>query len=177
MNKQEIVEEAVRRMKEEWPSHRAKMNRVAWPQLHMSMAHQMRQRSSDAQTSVGAFLTNDNNEPLSAGFNGFPRKVNDYALPNLRPAKYPWMAHAEMNVIAHCARTGVSTDDTILYVTGLPCTRCTLLCWQAGISKIVYDPDLPINMNDEETLIWHEQFRIIRAGRMPIVPMKYQGNL
>ena len=43
-----------------------------------------------------------------------------------------------MNSLISCAKNGVSTDDTEIYVTHFPCYNCTKHLLQAGVIKINY---------------------------------------
>lgn len=43
-----------------------------------------------------------------------------------------------MNSLIQCARNGVSTDDTEIYVTHFPCYNCAKALVQAGVKKINY---------------------------------------
>ncbi len=43
-----------------------------------------------------------------------------------------------MNSLIQCARNGVSTDGTEIYVTHFPCYNCSKALVQAGIKKINY---------------------------------------
>src|SRR5699024_11408671 len=49
--------------------------------------------------------------------------------------------HAEMNALLQCARFGVATEQTELYVTHFPCLQCTKHIIQSGIIKIYYETD------------------------------------
>jgi deoxycytidylate deaminase len=46
--------------------------------------------------------------------------------------------HAEQNVIAHAARRGVSIDGGIAVLTHSPCSKCTSLLIQCGITEAIY---------------------------------------
>lgn len=46
--------------------------------------------------------------------------------------------HAEMNALIQCAKEGISTDNTEIYVTHFPCINCTRAILQAGIRKVTY---------------------------------------
>lgn len=97
------------------------------------------QDSHDSETKVGALLIHgETGAVLSSGFNGFIRGANDNALPNKRPKKYPYMVHAETNLVYNCARHGVSTDGCILFCTLSPCINCLRAIWQVGISEIYF---------------------------------------
>lgn len=111
-------------------------------------------QSHDAQTKVGALLINNKTLSVMAeGYNGFVRGANDSIIPNTRPEKYQYMIHAEANLICNAVRSGVQTDEAILYCTLSPCVKCLRLLWQAGISCIYFkekytDFNESINMLD-----------------------------
>jgi dCMP deaminase len=55
----------------------------------------------------------------------------------VRPEKYYWIVHAEMNAILNAARIGVSTKDCTMYLTcGVPCSDCCRGIINAGIKRI-----------------------------------------
>lgn len=107
--------------------------------------------SKDPNTKVGAVLIGPDREPISAGFNGFPRGIADTAerLAD-RDLKNRLMVHAERNAILNAARIGVSTKGSTLYVActddsgmvwaGPPCTPCAIEIINAGIIEIVGYP-------------------------------------
>jgi dCMP deaminase len=98
--------------------------------------------SKDPDTKVGSIiLSEDFSRILSTGINGFPRKMNDDDVERWeKPMKYIYCSHAESNSISNCARTGTSTDNSIMITTKFPCTNCTKLIIQAGIKKIYSAP-------------------------------------
>lgn len=104
----------------------------------MEMAEVVAKRSHDAETKVGAVLVNDGSGAiLATGFNGFVRGVNDEVLPNTRPEKYEYILHAEQNLIANCARHGISMAGCSLICTMSPCKLCMRLMVNCGITKVV----------------------------------------
>jgi len=48
------------------------------------------------------------------------------------------VVHAEANTIYFCAKHGIKTDGTILYITLSPCATCALAIIQAGIKEVYY---------------------------------------
>lgn len=108
--------------------------------------------SKDPSTKVGAVAMDDDYNVRSVGYNGFPRGVDDSAeLYENRPLKYERTAHAEMNVVAQAARTGVSLNGCTLILTALfPCSTCTKLLIQSGIRRIIApDGVMPDNWERE----------------------------
>ena len=107
-------------------------------QTYMAVAETVAERSHDAETQVGAVLVkNDSGAIVATGHNGFVRGAPDGELPNTRPDKYPYMIHAEENIITQCARYGISMDDCKIVSTLSPCVKCMRLLWQAGVTHIV----------------------------------------
>lgn len=49
--------------------------------------------------------------------------------------------HAEMNAILQCAKFGVPTDGSDIYVTHFPCLQCCKAIVQAGIKTVYYEMD------------------------------------
>jgi dCMP deaminase len=104
----------------------------------MDIADVVSRRSHDAETKVGAVLVNNSSGAIIAtGFNGFVRGANDTQLPDTRPLKYEFILHAEQNLIANCARHGISMEDCSLICTLSPCKLCMRLMINCGITKVV----------------------------------------
>ena len=49
--------------------------------------------------------------------------------------------HAERNLIAYAARTGVALKDATLYITHSPCEPCARAIVNAGFTRILYIED------------------------------------
>ncbi len=105
---------------------------------YMEIADVVSRRSHDAETKVGAVLVNDASGAIIAtGFNGFVRGANDNNLPCTRPLKYEFILHAEQNLIANCARHGISMENCSLICTLSPCKLCMRLMINCGITKVI----------------------------------------
>lgn len=79
-------------------------------------------------------------EQRSAGYNGFPRNVNDtIEYRHDRPLKYEFTEHAERNAIYNAARVGVPLSGCTLYLNWwpLPCADCARAVIQSGITSVV----------------------------------------
>lgn len=111
--------------------------RPGWNHIFLLEAYIWSFRSHDPVTKCGCILVK-NHTVLSTGYNGFIRNIDDNKLPNTRPEKYDYMIHAEHNAILNCARNGISTLNSIAYITAIPCNNCLQFMWQAGVKKIVY---------------------------------------
>lgn len=114
----------------------------------------IRHDSHDKETKVGAILVHgESGATIAEGYNGFVRGAPDHLLPNIRPDKYKYMQHAEMNLLCNAARHGISTNNCFVVCTLSPCTSCIRMLYQAGISTIIYreaycDINESINMGD-----------------------------
>ena len=107
-----------------------------WHTRFLDLAQHIATWSKDT-TKVGAVAVGPNREVLATGYNGPPRGVEDRPERFVRPAKYLFASHAEMNLIAHAARHGISLDRATVYVTHHPCSTCARLLIQAGIRAVV----------------------------------------
>ena len=121
------------------------MSSDTWNTYFFDLCETVSRKSKDTSTKVGAVIVNSGNSIISTGYNGFPIGVNDSVSTRYeRPEKYYWTAHAEENAIAFAARNGVSLKGATLYVNRMrPCTRCTRLIIQAGITSVFVLQDVP----------------------------------
>ncbi len=111
-------------------------SRPSWDEYFMLIAKTVSLRSHDAETQVGAIIVDENHRILSTGYNGFPPGCDDTELPNTRPAKYPYMVHAELNAIASSRQ---DLRNATLYTTYSPCNECAKAIITAGIKRVVYE--------------------------------------
>ena len=109
-----------------------------WVEYFYNIAEQVKEKSKDERTKIGAVIVGKNKEIVSTGYNSFPRGINDYKKERQeRPEKYYWFEHAERNAIYNAARIGVSTKGCTMYLTcGVPCADCARGIINAGIERI-----------------------------------------
>lgn len=142
-------------------------------QNFMDTAKVIAQRSHDAETKVGAVLiNNESNAIIATGFNGFVRGAPDDILPNTRPDKYEYILHAEQNLIANCARHGISMNNSTLICTLSPCKLCMRMLLNAGIKKVVANDlykdfneilqmqDIKVEVQKEEDGLFHITYKV-----------------
>jgi len=118
------------------------MSRISWQQYFLAQAKVVSLRSTCTRLEVGAIIVR-NNRIIASGYNG---SVNDSShcidegchIVNNHCVR---TVHAEMNALLQCARFGVATEQTELYVTHFPCLQCTKHIIQSGIIKIYYETD------------------------------------
>lgn len=128
---------------------------MKWEQYFHNIAHQVRTKSKDKYTQIGAVIVGLDNEIVSTGYNSFPRGIDDnVASRQERPEKYYWMMHAEQNAIVNAARIGVSTKGCTMYLTcGIPCADCAKAIINAGIVRIICEADLSFGARGN---LWEE---------------------
>ncbi len=128
--------------------------RPGWDEYFMSMAYLTAQRSSCLRRKVGAVIVK-NKRVLATGYNGAPKGMetclkksscmrNDRGIPSGTELQICYALHAEMNALLQTAiLTGASTEKSVIYCTHFPCSLCTKMIIQAGITKIVYSEGYP----------------------------------
>lgn len=106
---------------------------------YMEIANATARLSKDTSTQVGAVVLGKFNEVRSLGYNGAPRgssaDEDDRTL--VRPEKYFWMSHAELNALTNAARVGIPLEGSTILVTHPPCMDCARAIVQAGIKEVV----------------------------------------
>ena len=105
----------------------------------LGIAEQVKLKSKDKYTQIGAVIVGKDNEVLSVGYNSFPRGCNDYVPERQeRPEKYDWFEHAERNAIYNAARVGIPLKGSTIYLSSqIPCMPCARAVVNCGI-KTVY---------------------------------------
>ena len=111
---------------------------MRWTEYFYNIAEQVKTKSKDNRTQIGAVIVGKDKEIVSTGYNSFPRGIVDNKPERQeRPEKYFWFEHAERNAIYNAARIGVSTKGCTMYLTcGMVCSDCARAIINAGISKI-----------------------------------------
>lgn len=113
--------------------------RIPWKQYFMMQALVIAQRSTCDRALVGSVLVKDK-RILSTGYNGSVSGQDhcDDVGHQLVDGHCVRTIHSEMNSLISCAKNGVSTDNTEIYVTHFPCYNCAKHLLQAGVIKINY---------------------------------------
>lgn len=125
-----------------------------WTDYFLNIAEQVKLKSKDQSTQIGAVIVGVDNEVLSTGYNSFPRGMDDTIQGRQeRPEKYFWFEHAERNAIYNAARVGTALKGSTIYLTsGLPCMDCARGIVNSGI-KIVWCKRVCTTKNKEK---WEE---------------------
>jgi len=119
----------------------------------LNIAVQCAKQSTAIKLKVGAVIIKDNHI-ISDGYNGTPSGFNNTCetctkgIDNCTEVKFcrnckyfktkDEVLHAESNAILKCAKDGIATKNTTLYITHSPCIDCAKLIIQAGIKRVVY---------------------------------------
>jgi deoxycytidylate deaminase len=62
-----------------------------WKEYFRNIAHQVKLKSKDEKTQIGAVIVGEDNEIVSTGYNSFPRGISDdISERQERPEKYFW---------------------------------------------------------------------------------------
>lgn len=131
---------------------------MKWNEYFLNIAEQVKLKSKDESTQIGAIIVGQDNEILSTGYNSFPRGLNDEIKERQeRPIKYFYFEHAERNAIFNAARVGTPINNSMIYITsGLPCADCARAIINSGIKK-VYCKSVCTTKNKNK---WDESQRI-----------------
>lgn len=114
--------------------------RTSLDESYMRMAEVWALRSYATRAKVGAMMVKDR-QIISDGYNGMPGGFLNSQVEiheNGQVRTNPLVLHAESNAILKCAKNGVSSKGSTLYVTMSPCTECVKLITQSGIRRVVY---------------------------------------
>lgn len=113
--------------------------RPTFSKVFMETAELFSKRSTCGRLSVGAVIVRDNHI-IAQGYNGsiagHAHCNHDNHLMYENGCKRT--IHAEMNAILMCAKLGIATEGTTMYVTHYPCPDCMKMINQAGITHVVY---------------------------------------
>lgn len=123
---------------------------ITWDEYYMGQAFAISRRSKDPSSQVGCVLVTKDNEPISQGYNGFPKGCNEKLYTWERPLKYNLVIHSEMN-----ARSFVRNRQDLIgakaYITHHPCDNCLKHLIQDGVTEFIYADDSLSARFSEET--------------------------
>ncbi len=106
-------------------------------EVYMATAEVFSLRNTCGRLNVGAVAVRDN-RIIATGYNG-PLLVRGDGKCSCPLDKTCIEAiHAEANLIAFAARSGISLEGSTLFITHFPCRKCQELIVQAGVGAICY---------------------------------------
>lgn len=122
-----------------------------WDNWFLGLAQYISTASKDPSTKVGAVIVDSDRRVISVGYNGFAKGVEDTEERlNNRDLKYKMIVHGERNAIIFAHRD--LKGHTLYTWPFMPCSTCTSMVIQSGISRIV----APYSDNPR----WAEDFKI-----------------
>ncbi len=134
------------------------MSRPSWKEYFMDIALLVARRSTCRRRRVGA-ITVRNKRILATGYNGAPSGLphcldigclrEEMEIPSGERHELCRGLHAEQNVIIQAAYHGISIKGATLYCTNLPCSICSKMLINAGISDIIYQKGYADSMTEE----------------------------
>lgn len=132
--------------------------RPSWDEYFMDITRRVATRSTCLRRDVGAILVHDK-RIIASGYNGGPSGLahcldigclrEKLGIPSGQQHELCRGIHAEQNAIIQAARYGVSIEGSVLYCTTQPCTQCTKMLINAGITEIVYAEGYPDDLARE----------------------------
>ncbi|MDR0571619.1 MAG: dCMP deaminase family protein [Rickettsiales bacterium] len=109
---------------------------VDWDEYFMSIAKVIAKKSKDPTTQVGCVIVDNNNRPVSFGYNGSVMGCDESQIIFEKPYKDMLSIHAEMNALIFAKR---DLTGCRIYVTNAPCDNCLKHLLQAGVREFIYD--------------------------------------
>jgi len=124
--------------------------RPSWDEYFLKVAMLVSERATCPRMHCGCVLVRDK-QILSTGYNGsIPGDghceddgcliVDNHCVRTI---------HAEMNAVLQCSSHGISTQNSIAYITNMPCTNCAKALITAGIREIVIFSDYHDTLAEE----------------------------
>lgn len=104
--------------------------------FYMNVAAMTATLSYAKRAQVGAVAIRDRNI-LAFGYNGTLPGTGNVCEDEEGNTK-PEVIHAEENLLMKLAKSSVSSEGSVVYVTMSPCINCSRLMANAGVSKIMY---------------------------------------
>ncbi len=138
-------------------------SRPSWDQYFMDIAKQVAARSNCMKRQVAAVIVSER-RIISTGYNGTPRGVkncNEGGCPRCngfsesgKNLEECLCSHGEENAIVQASYHGIAIRDATLYTTYSPCLMCSKMIINAGIRRVVYNENYPLN--DTATAMLHQ---------------------
>lgn len=103
---------------------------------YLEIAERIAQESKANKLKVGCVLVKNGNI-ISFSYNGTPPGTDNTCEDECNNT-HPEVIHAESMAITKAAKAGISTRDSIAYVTHQPCIDCAKLLYQAGVKEVYF---------------------------------------
>lgn len=118
--------------------------RQTWDEYFIALAKMVSTRATCDRLHAGCVIVRDK-RILATGYNGSLPGADhcDEVGHLMMDGHCIATAHAETNAIANAARAGVSTMNSIAYITHTPCWSCIKHLIAAGVKRIIYADEYP----------------------------------
>ena len=121
--------------------------RPSWDAYFMKIAEDVSTRSTCLRRQVGAVIVKDK-RMLTTGYNGVPTGIAHcteqnclrtiYKVPSGERQELCRGLHAEQNAIIQAAYYGLSINGAKIYVTHQPCSICTKMLINSGVTTFIF---------------------------------------
>jgi dCMP deaminase len=105
--------------------------------IYMKIAKEFSTLSHSKRLKVGAALVTPSGIILG-GVNGLPKPLGNVLEQPDGSTKIETI-HAEENCLLKACREGVSTLNSVVFITHSPCKHCASMLISAGVSEVVYE--------------------------------------
>lgn len=130
--------------------------RPSWDNYFMEIATVVARRATCLRRQIGAILVKDKHI-LATGYNGAPAGLAHCLdmecarnqVPSGERQELCRGLHAEQNGLIQAARHGIQVAGATLYSTTEPCSLCTKMLINAGITRVVFRDEYPDQMARE----------------------------
>lgn len=132
--------------------------RPSWDEYFMEITKVVAARSTCLRRQIGAVIVKDR-RLLSTGYNGAPSGLahcdeigcirTDKQVPSGERHELCRGLHAEQSAVVQAAMYGVSIKGATIYSTHQPCSSCTKIIINAGITRIVYQYSYPDKLAEQ----------------------------
>ena len=109
---------------------------LKYDSAYLRIAQEWAKLSYCKRKQVGAIIVKDN-MIISDGYNGTPSGYLNCCEDDNGNTQW-FVLHAEANAILKVAKSTQSAKGATLYITLSPCTECSKLIIQSGITRVVY---------------------------------------
>jgi len=129
------------------------MDRISRDRLKIETLKILSSRSTCLRRQVGCILVKDD-RILMSGYNGLPTGMPNCCDTRVclkekyNSEEYKICIHSEQNVLAMCAKYGIPTEGTDLYVNADVCMTCAKLIIASGIARVVVLRDFAGKVGD-----------------------------
>lgn len=147
-------------------------NVPGWDDYFMALCFMIASKSKDPSTQHGAIIVDNKHRIQGTGYNGPPSLIPDGEIDWSRPAKYPFIVHAECNAIDNITGHPDALEGSTIYITGTPCSECMKRIISKKIRKVIFGPQNS-NMVDQED--WQKTKDLVKLSKINME--RYTGNL